>query len=79
MAYLESHLAYTLCFFYSFCNTATPATGRLLPRKLIMETIQQVPTSICATLVPLVDYRAVLSSDPLARRHTNRHTDRNLE
>ena len=38
-------------------------TGRIVPRDLIAETIQQVPLSV-AELSPLVDYHIELQNDP---------------
>lgn len=38
-------------------------TGRIVPRELIIETIEQVPKSV-AELRPLVDYHIELRNDP---------------
>ena len=38
-------------------------TGRIVPRDLIVETIEQVPLSV-AQLAPLVDYHIELLNDP---------------
>jgi len=45
------------------CQERALQTGRIVPRDLLIKTIEQVPRSV-AELAPLVDYHVTLMNDP---------------